>query len=112
MTEKVAQKGLEMLLQDNGKGTQRRNEQWRQSLKVLLPDPLSPGSRLVQAVCLSEVKIHPYSRSTIPLQLFMFWCGRGCEAVPDGMAVISFCLELVFLSFLIFHLYFGNFGTR
>lgn len=32
--------------------------------------------------------------------------------MPDGVAVISFCLELVCLSFLIFHLYFGNFGTR
>lgn len=29
----------------------RRNELWGQSVKVLQPDPLTPGIRLVQAVC-------------------------------------------------------------
>lgn len=79
---------------------------------------LSPGLRLdgLQARDLMrQVKLHPYSRSALPQELFgcsdMAEGARQLASVPDGLTVISLHLELVCLCFLIFCLCFDKLGT-
>lgn len=113
-----AQEGLELLLWD--KGREHRGETGSGDSPESCPSrihQLSPGLRLdgLQARDLMrQVKLHPYSRSALPQELFgcsdMAEGARQLASVPDGLTVISLRLELVCLCFRIFCLCFDNSG--